>query len=111
MELSSKCHCLKHKEKAEEKINKLSHRLQLAIENSPQFNFEINGWLNNILDNFSKYETMLMNWEDKACLDLECISCKYTKNKKNNKRKSQEHQKNLDSCCLVDNEVSTSETD
>ena len=108
---SSKCCCVQNQDKAEEKINKLSHRLQLAIINSPQFSFEILCWLKNVLDNFSKYETMLMGWENHGCLDLQCTSCKFTKNKKNNRRKQYQRVSDSENSCLGDTEWSSSDSD
>ena len=81
---SDNCSCRKFSELAEAKIFQLSHRLTLVINQSPQYSRDILIWLKSICEYVLKFETMLMEWENKGSLDLECLQCKYTKNPENN---------------------------
>ena len=81
---SDVCSCQKFSELAEAKIFQLSHRLNLVINQSPQFSRDILIWLKSICEYVVKFESMLMEWENKGSLDLGCLQCKYTKNPENN---------------------------
>ena len=81
---SNNCSCQKYSELAEAKIFQLSHRLNLVINQSPQYSRDILIWLKSICEYVGKFETMLIEWENKGSLDLECSQCKYTKKTENN---------------------------
>ena len=81
-----KCVCDWAQRESEDKINDLNRVIRLILETNPHYSTEINGWLNNSTDYLQTFNQLLGNWDQKGWLDLPCIDCKYTINKKNNRQ-------------------------
>ena len=85
------CRCSINADLAESKIFQLSHRLNLMIRQSPQYSKDILVWLKHTCDYLPEFEALLMQYEHKGDLELDCTQCKYTKNIQNNSPHPMQH--------------------
>ena len=99
------CLCEKNVKFVNKKIERLSNHLSLILLKSPQYSYEISQWLDDVFSTVERFESHLTRWEDIGCLDLQCVSCKYTSNKENNNAEARKRLSDLQPCIIDSDEL------